>query len=181
MSSIEIKDVYYLRQNVDIIQGSVDNHTWCNLICPITFRSPLRSIINLTSELNIKHNQTYMNIEGSRNRVIFDGHYYLISITEVDDNYHLFENCSHVDFQNLRTSCEFKGYVYPLINHDKGGSTLDTCSICLDDYVGNNKITQLDCGHCFHSKCLTEWLFRTNLCPMCRFQLKSTTYYYSSI
>ncbi|KAL3821436.1 hypothetical protein ACJIZ3_007341 [Penstemon smallii] len=45
----------------------------------------------------------------------------------------------------------------------------DFCAVCLNIlYQENEKIATLDCGHEFHVGCITEWLMRKNLCPMCR-------------
>ena len=43
-----------------------------------------------------------------------------------------------------------------------------TCNICLE------KITEgftLSCGHRYHNKCITEWLFTNQSCPTCRKQI----------
>ncbi len=59
MSVIHIEDVYYLRQNNMIIQGSINNHTWCDLIYPITFTSDMPSIIELTSNMILEKVNVY--------------------------------------------------------------------------------------------------------------------------
>lgn len=45
-------------------------------------------------------------------------------------------------------------------------SPTDSCSICLeamkDGYIS------LSCGHIFHQECVTRWLSRHNICPLCR-------------
>ncbi len=45
-----------------------------------------------------------------------------------------------------------------------------TCTICTDDYVPGNAISHLDCGHDFHTDCLTHWIqtLPGDLCPLCR-------------
>ena len=50
----------------------------------------------------------------------------------------------------------------------------DACSICLctfesgDGEEGTVKV--LNCGHGYHPACLDEWLFRRNVCPLCKVQ-----------
>lgn len=39
------------------------------------------------------------------------------------------------------------------------------CSICIEELVNG---FSLECGHCFHNKCITEWLFKNKTCPVCR-------------
>lgn len=41
-----------------------------------------------------------------------------------------------------------------------------TCGICLSSVKSKNY--KLDCGHEFHTKCLTPWLLENNTCPICR-------------
>jgi len=55
--------------------------------------------------------------------------------------------------------------------HVPKSSTVETCSICLDDCKVGTKITA--CGHFFHPKCMREWKARPNghTCPVCRFEL----------
>jgi len=50
-----------------------------------------------------------------------------------------------------------------------------TCSICLESNEeinnenNNEQIwTELDCGHKFHIKCITEWSKYSDMCPYCR-------------
>lgn len=60
-------------------------------------------------------------------------------------------------------------------------STQDPCPICLDEYDMYNpkeRINRLNCGHQMHTRCLMQWLLRTNepdadplsgwSCPYCR-------------
>merc|ERR1719498_2095090 len=45
---------------------------------------------------------------------------------------------------------------------------LETCSICLAGSMGDEDITELPCGHLFHTKCIEPWLTECrNHCPMC--------------
>lgn len=42
----------------------------------------------------------------------------------------------------------------------------EKCVICLDDI--KNKKKTLTCMHIFHQKCINEWLFESDKCPVCR-------------
>lgn len=50
------------------------------------------------------------------------------------------------------------------------GSGIDTCPICLVEYLPNDEVAELNCNdrHCFHSKCLESWLKRKLECPLCK-------------
>ena len=41
------------------------------------------------------------------------------------------------------------------------------CSICTEP-VKPYKVRPLQCGHYFHAECLSKWVQRHNVCPMCR-------------
>lgn len=44
------------------------------------------------------------------------------------------------------------------------------CAICLSSMSSekDTAITKTECGHKFHTKCLEEWIKRSNTCPLCR-------------
>ena len=42
----------------------------------------------------------------------------------------------------------------------------DTCSICLNPVRKTRSVTELGCGHMFHSECIEKWEQQT--CPTCR-------------
>lgn len=42
------------------------------------------------------------------------------------------------------------------------------CSICYEEFGGDDMIRILECEHCFHKNCIGLWLNRSNYCPMCR-------------
>jgi len=46
---------------------------------------------------------------------------------------------------------------------------LKQCPICIDDFCCGEYQRTLDCGHCFHKKCIDRWFKKDkNDCPMCR-------------
>ena len=48
-----------------------------------------------------------------------------------------------------------------------------TCNVCLENYNEGQISIKLDCGHCFHDKCIIHWLKMRNTCPVCRHELES--------
>lgn len=44
----------------------------------------------------------------------------------------------------------------------------EECSICLTEFEDGNKLNQLPCKHRFHPKCISAWLMRSLMCPLCR-------------
>ena len=45
------------------------------------------------------------------------------------------------------------------------------CLICLCDFEVGEKVSALPCCHCFHTKCLDEWIVRNAKCPICKFEI----------
>ncbi|KAL6182600.1 hypothetical protein ACLB2K_044019 [Fragaria x ananassa] len=51
---------------------------------------------------------------------------------------------------------------------------ISLCSICKDEFAegsGDQLITLLPCAHHFHAECISQWLERSHLCPLCRYAL----------
>lgn len=45
-------------------------------------------------------------------------------------------------------------------------SAMSTCAICTDEFVKNQLLRVLPCGHLFHQSCVDEWLVRrSRTCP----------------
>tara|TARA_R110001599_G_scaffold350630_1_gene581062 strand:+ start:151 stop:507 length:357 start_codon:yes stop_codon:yes gene_type:complete len=44
----------------------------------------------------------------------------------------------------------------------------EECCICLQPFIYNSKISSLQCGHIYHTECISEWIKRNNTCPSCR-------------
>ena len=45
------------------------------------------------------------------------------------------------------------------------------CLICLCDFEVGEKVSSLPCFHCFHTKCIDEWIIRNPRCPICKFEV----------
>jgi len=57
-------------------------------------------------------------------------------------------------------------------------SHLETCPICYEDYkIGDEIVSLPKCSHAFHPECVTEWLMKTPLCPICRRNVRSSLYH----
>jgi len=46
-----------------------------------------------------------------------------------------------------------------------------SCSICLDEFIGEAKCHQLYCEHIFHDKCIESWLAKQSNCPNCKSEM----------
>lgn len=42
------------------------------------------------------------------------------------------------------------------------------CAICQTKFQLDEEICSINCGHCFHAKCLQEWVKYKPECPLCR-------------
>ena len=71
---------------------------------------------------------------------------------------------------NSRLSIEEMEKLFPEISCDRNYKE-NTCSICLDNFSGPEKIRKLKCTHIFHSKCIDGWVVIHASCPMCKTNL----------
>jgi hypothetical protein len=42
------------------------------------------------------------------------------------------------------------------------------CSICLEEYIDDRKMSRLKCDHIYHKECIMKWIKNNNECPLCR-------------
>ena len=42
------------------------------------------------------------------------------------------------------------------------------CSICMEEYQDDSKVSKPDCLHLFHENCLKKWIEINKSCPICR-------------
>lgn len=42
------------------------------------------------------------------------------------------------------------------------------CTTCMDIFVLDETVCQLNCSHIFHKQCIVPWLERQKTCPICR-------------
>tara|TARA_B110000211_G_C13996575_1_gene516493 strand:+ start:627 stop:1085 length:459 start_codon:yes stop_codon:yes gene_type:complete len=47
-----------------------------------------------------------------------------------------------------------------------------TCTICQDDFSEDDVVSVLECYHCFHEKCISEWGKYKPECPNCQKSIK---------
>lgn len=48
------------------------------------------------------------------------------------------------------------------------------CSICTDEFVVNDMLAVLQCGHSYHQTCIKGWLPIKASCPFCRAEVKTS-------
>lgn len=47
----------------------------------------------------------------------------------------------------------------------------EECAVCLQDFGADEKLRAMPCSHAFHQHCISEWLRRKAVCPLCRHRL----------
>ncbi|XP_021808416.1 E3 ubiquitin-protein ligase RNF181-like [Prunus avium] len=45
------------------------------------------------------------------------------------------------------------------------------CVICLEEIVNGSEATRMPCFHVYHESCIVNWLEKSHLCPLCRFEM----------
>nr|XP_019710340.1 E3 ubiquitin-protein ligase RNF115-like [Elaeis guineensis] len=51
----------------------------------------------------------------------------------------------------------------------------EECVICLEDFVAGAEVSTIPCSHSFHSQCITQWLEKSHLCPICRYHMPTAS------
>ena len=49
----------------------------------------------------------------------------------------------------------------------------EKCPICLQKYKGADMIKEFPCKHIFHKKCIFKWLDKSNVCPLCKYDISN--------
>ena len=47
----------------------------------------------------------------------------------------------------------------------------ERCIICMEEFIDNEKVNLLPCGHIFHINCIKQWLLKTKSCPFCKTEI----------
>ena len=47
----------------------------------------------------------------------------------------------------------------------------DKCAICLKKFKGVDIIKEFPCKHIFHKDCILKWIKKSNLCPLCKYDI----------
>lgn len=50
--------------------------------------------------------------------------------------------------------------------------TDEPCTICYYEFKKGEITNLFDCNHRFHDDCISEWLLKEKLCPMCKQEIK---------
>lgn len=48
------------------------------------------------------------------------------------------------------------------------------CTICQEEYEGEDEIGKLECGHFYHMYCIKQWLVQKKTCPICKVAVESS-------
>ena len=49
----------------------------------------------------------------------------------------------------------------------------DKCAICIQKFKGVDIIKEFPCKHIFHKTCILKWIKRSNICPLCKYDISN--------
>ena len=52
-----------------------------------------------------------------------------------------------------------------------GSAGEEQCAVCRQDFRADETLRAMPCSHAFHQHCISEWLRRNAVCPLCRCRL----------
>eukprot|EP00928_Gymnodinium_smaydae_P044675 TRINITY_DN29802_c0_g1_i1.p1 TRINITY_DN29802_c0_g1~~TRINITY_DN29802_c0_g1_i1.p1 ORF type:complete len:269 (+),score=44.21 TRINITY_DN29802_c0_g1_i1:110-916(+) len=55
--------------------------------------------------------------------------------------------------------------------HDIKVSESSECTVCFESMELGQPGVRIPCGHLYHEDCITQWLSKSNECPVCRYEL----------
>ena len=78
----------------------------------------------------------------------------------------------HINNQHNYNQSHNKYDIYHYDHNDNENNNNNECVICLTDYVPNDILSKLICGHLFHKLCFDNWINKKkNTCPLCRHKI----------
>lgn len=134
------------------------------------------SMFNVPSIRRRRHRDSF----SQRNSV------YTLLYTILGDDYRLdFDNHSlNPNLNNFINSTLYEKPVYKKIASDEGllqvqdviynddMNVNNNCPIFCTNFTEGQIISKMPCNHCFDSEAIRTWLKESNVCPVCRFELK---------
>lgn len=65
-----------------------------------------------------------------------------------------------------------------VVSEDKSSSliqieTHSKCTICQEEFEGDDEIGKLECGHFYHMTCIKQWLGKKKTCPVCKVEVNA--------
>ena len=68
-------------------------------------------------------------------------------------------------YENMAEWLNSRYELYTLVNNV---SEDNECPICLENFILNEVVSKLNCGHIYHIECIKNWLNTKKNCPTCR-------------
>ena len=131
-------------------------------------------INSVTSGMNFNFgNDFFNNGFNNMNNVNYDNNYE----NDDDENEEVENNEDNDDEENELFLQKRNQFILELdefqFKHLKKYSALkeDKCPICLQKYKGSDIIKEFPCKHIFHKNCIFKWLKKSNVCPLCKYDI----------
>ena len=132
--------------------------------------SGINNIISFNGEPNnIGNNSSVRNNNNNNNNNSVSANNILVSQIggNMDES-----NLSEFDKKKRHLFLEMDEYQYKHIQKYESRKETE-CAICLEEFKGIDIIKAFyKCEHIFHKNCLRNWLLKSNVCPLCKHDLK---------
>lgn len=117
---------------------------------------------------NLRRNHNFIEHRGHNYHEVFERLMQHIDTTEVD-------------FNNVRgpfPASKASINAIPTIQITESFLAADpnsSCAVCKEEFVLGSEVKKLPCNHIYHGDCIIPWLTQHNSCPVCRFQLPTSS------
>ncbi|KAI3507587.1 hypothetical protein L1887_22575 [Cichorium endivia] len=75
---------------------------------------------------------------------------------------------SHVPFSGLTKKLISKNLRVTKYCEEEAEEEGEICVVCQVEFESRERLAVLQCKHRYHPRCITEWLVRQNVCPICK-------------
>ena len=164
--------------NNNPMMNNMNNMNNMNMMNPMMMNMNMNNMMNPMNMMNMNLN-LFMNNMINMRPISFDNFSLEKKDIKRDENLdvkmdvdNILKNKNTLDNKNKDVQYILNYIPFTIIKDaPKANEDEPHCLICLSNFQVDEKVSALPCCHCFHTKCLDEWIVRNARCPICKFEI----------